>query len=257
MRDFDYIAYSRIANDEGPVNTLEHLRYCATLPFQTLKADLRPTADGKVILCHDKGFTLNEEQRITRFNKEDCKVILDMTEKECLSLEHQQTYGGKYCKVAPFEPFIRICKESGKKAFITVRNEDVDTVVCQVMPILEAYGMIENSIINSFTLSTLESFRKACPEIRLSYVLPLRKVVERKDVDVARAFGNCIVTSFHFTRTAVEEGWPSMEASGDALSYAASQSVPVYQAQVGESVPLEELYRRGYSGAQMLYSPWA
>ena len=48
-----------------------------------------------------------------------------------------------------------------------------------------------------------------------------------------------------------------MEASGDALSYAASQFVPVYQAQVGESVPLEELYRRGYSGAQMLYSPWA
>lgn len=252
---FDSIAYSRIKDDQGPVNTVEHLKYCAKLPFTTLKADLRPTADGRVVLCHDKGFTLDENGRIGRFSKENYAKILDMTLEECLALEHSQPYDGAYCRVCGFEPFICICKESRKNPFITVRDEEIDTVVKVVLPILEKYCLLEKAIINSFTLSTLQAFRRACPTIRLSYVLPLRKVIERKDVDMAAAFGNCILTSFHFTRTAVEEGRPVMEASADALSYAAKRGVPVYQAQVSEDVPIEELIRLGYSGAQLLYSP--
>lgn len=252
---FDSIAYSRIANDKGPINTAEHFRYCATLPFTTLKADLRPTADGGVILCHDKGFTLDEDSRIAAFDKENHIKILEMTTAQCLALEHRRPYDGVYCKVTDFEIFIRICKECGKAPFITVRDEAIDSVIAVVLPVLEKYGLTEQSIINSFTVSTLEAFRQACPQIRLSYVLRLRKVIERSDVDTAIRLGNCLVTSFHFKATDIDDGWAPMDASRDAIAYAAENGVAVYQAQVGAAIPLEQLISRGYSGAQLLYVP--
>lgn len=252
---FDSIAYSRIANDNGPINTAEHFRYCATLPFTSLKADLRPTADGGVILCHDKGFTLDENGRIAKFDKDSHIKILEMTTEQCLALEHCQPYDGAYCKVTDFESFIRICKACGKAPFITVRDEAIESVIAVVLPVLEKYGLTERSIINSFTVSTLEAFRHACPGIRLSYVLRLRKVIERSDVDTALRLGNCLVTSFHFTSANIDDGWEPLEASKDGIAYAAENGVAVYQAQVGSAVPLEQLTSRGYSGAQLLYAP--
>lgn len=252
---FDYIAYSRIAHDKGPVNTAEHLRYCATLPFTSLKADLRPTSDGGVILCHDKGFTLDEDGRITAYDKDNHVKILEMTTAQCLALEHRKPYDGVYCKVTDFEDFIRICKSCGKAPFITIRDEQIDSVCAVVLPVLEKYGLTDQSIINSFTVSTLETFRQACPRIRLSYVLPLRKVVERADVDTAIRLGNCLVTSFHFTASNINDGWAPMDASRDGIAYAAEKGVAVYQAQVGSAIPLEQLTCRGYSGAQLLYAP--
>lgn len=39
---FNYVAYSRIdTGDKGPINSEAHLRYCASLPFTTLKADVQ------------------------------------------------------------------------------------------------------------------------------------------------------------------------------------------------------------------------
>lgn len=253
---FDYIAYSQIdGTDAGSINTEEHLRYCAALPFTTLKADVQPTADGGLILCHDKGFTLNEEKRIVSYNKETALPIHTLTTEFCLSLEHHKTYEGKHCKVTDFETFIRICKESGKRAFITVRDEYIDEVIAAALPILQEYGWVENSMINSFTLSTLEAFRKACPEIGLSYVLQKNNLVTRMDVDAALRLGNCAVTSFHFNAADSETGWGLMEASADALAYAKEKGVTLYQAQVCQGVDLQRLMSYGYDGAQLRFVP--
>ena len=255
MESFNSIAYSKLKEDMGSVNTAEHLRYCATLPFTSLKADLRPTADGKVILCHDAGFTLDESGRITRYNKDDCKRILEMTEAECLALEHAQVFDGKHCKVCDFETYIQICKECGKKAFITVRNEDIETVASFVLPVLEKYDYINRSIINSFTVATLEIFRRRCPQIRMSNVLPLRKVMEKADVDTALRLGNCLLNCFHFTGSDPVGGMDIMKASAEAIAYALEKGVAVYQAQVSENITPEELMKYGISGAQMFYAP--
>jgi len=251
--DFDYIAYSRIdKGDQGSINTQEHLRYCASLPFTTLKADVQPTSDGGLVLCHDTGFTF-KEGKIVAFNKEDNVPIYDLTTKQCLELKHSATYNGKHCKITDFETYIRICKEFDKWAFITVRDQHIDEVIAAVMPVLEKYGWVQNSIINSFTVSTLEAFRAACPEIKLSYVLQLNKPVTREYVDTAVRLGNCIVTSFHFRVSDTQTGWNTMEASKDGIAYASSKGVRVYQAQVAEGVDVEKLKDYGYSGAQMRY----
>ena len=252
---FDYIAYSWIHGaDKGPINSEEHLRYCVDLPFTTLKADVQPTCDGGLVLCHDKGFTFSDG-RIVTYDKNNSTPIYNLTTQQCLSLEYNKQYDGKHCKVTDFETFIRICSESNKWAFITVRDEYVNEIVAAVMPILEKYNWVENSIINSFTLYTLEAFRKASPDIKLSYVLQYAKVLTRMDVDTAVRLGNCIVTTFHFRVSDTQTGWATMEQSADGIAYAKGKGVKLYQAQVAQGVDLKILIEAGYSGAQLRFQP--
>ena len=252
---FDYIAYSWIHGaDKGPINSEEHLRYCAALPFTTLKADVQPTCDGGLVLCHDKGFTL-KDGRIVTYDKENNTPIYSLSKAQCLSLEHHKQYDGKYCRITDFETFIRICSESGKWAFITVRDAHIDEVVATVLPVLEKYNWVENSVINSFTLYTLEAFRKASPDIKLSYVLQYGKALTRMDVDTAVRLGNCIVTTFHFRVSDTQSGWATMERSADGIAYAKDKGVKLYQAQVAQGVDLKKLIGAGYSGAQLRFVP--
>ena len=251
----DYIAYSRLDDgDKGPINSEEHLRYCASLPYTALKADVQPTSDGGLVLCHDKGFTL-KDGRIVTYDKENNTPIYSLSKAQCLSLEYNKQYDGKHCKVTDFETFIRICSESNKWAFITVRDEYVNEVVAAVVPILEKYNWVENSVINSFTLYTLEAFRKASPDIKLSYVLQYGKVLNRMDVDTAVRLGNCIVTTFHFRVSDTQSGWATMEQSADGIAYAKDKGVKLYQAQVAQGVDLKKLIEAGYSGAQLRFQP--
>lgn len=252
---FDYIAYSRLDDgDKGPINSEEHLRYCASLPFPTLKADVQLTSDGGLVLCHDKGFTF-EGGRIVTYNKENNTPIHNLTAKQCLSLDFNKQYDGKHCKVTDFETYIRICSESGKRAFITVRDEYVNEIVDAVMPILEKYNWVENSIINSFTVFTLETFRRANPDIALSYVLQYGKPLTRMNVDTALRLGNCIITTFHFRVSDPESGWAVMESCADGFAYAKDKGVKLYQAQLTSAVDLKKLIEYGYSGGQLRYVP--
>ena len=252
---FDYIAYSKLDDrDKGPINTEEHLRYCASLPFTTLKADVQPTSNGGLVLCHDKGFTLSDG-RIVTYDKDNSTPIHSLTTDQCLSLEYSKEYNGKHCKVTDFETFIRICSESGKWAFITVRDEYVNEIVDAVMPILKKYNWVENSIINSFTVFTLEAFRRADPNIKLSYVLQYGKPLTRINVDTALRLGNCIITTFHFRVSDTESGWAVMDASADGFQYAKSKGVKFYQAQLTSAVDLKKLMEYGYSGAQLRFVP--
>ena len=255
MKPFNFIAYSRIKNDKGPVNTAEHYRYVGSLPFTSIKGDVRPTSDGGIIMCHDAGFTLDENGRVTKFDKLNNTPILEMTTAQCLALEHAKQYDGHYCKVVDVETYIRICKESGKAPFVTVRNEEIESVAPTILKLLEKYDLIESSVINSFTVSTLEIFRELCPEIRLSRVIGLLRPADRSDVDIVIKLQNCILNCFHFTSSDSTSGLEAMDASADAIAYAAANGVDVYQAQVSDEVDINYLIERGISGAQVLYAP--
>lgn len=170
------------------------------------------------------GFTFSDG-RIVTYDKNNSMPIYNLTTQQCLSLEYNEQYDGKYCKVTDFETFIRICSESNKWAFITVRDEHVDEVVAAVMPILEKYNWVGSSVINSFTLYTLEAFRKASPDIKLSYVLQYGKILTRMDVDTAVRLGNCMVCAFLFRVSDMETGWSKLEECADGLAYAMTKGL--------------------------------
>jgi len=257
MKPFEYVAYSSLRDDLGAINTAEHFRHVGTLPFDYIKGDIRPTADGGIIMCHDGAFTLDENGRITKPDKNNCKRILEMTTEECLRLEYGIPYGGKYCRVTDFETYISICKQSGIPPYVTVRDEEIETVAPIVLDVLEKYGLIESAIINSFTLETLKIFRRLCSESALSYVRAFRKPLERADIENALRLQNCLVCGFHYRWNSLDqtEGKALMQASVDALSYAASKGVKVWQAIVYDESVIAELQAFGFSGAQVRYIP--
>ncbi len=247
---FNFIAYSVINNDKGPINTAEHFEYCGSLDcFTALKGDVQPTSDGGVIMCHDKGFTLDENGRITTFNADDCVLIHDMTTEQCQALEHRTPYNGEYCKVITFEKYIQRCKRTGKIAFITVRDQYIPEVIAHIMPILEKYRMIDRSIINSFTLSTLQAFREANESIMLSNVLDFGKVLTKAHINNAVSLGNCLINCFHFPS---DSGWDLLDQSKEAIDYAIENDIRIYEGQTGSVADVDLLMEYGVMGTQMI-----
>lgn len=242
---FNYIAYSKIADDGGAINTAEHFIHCAKKHFTALKGDVRPTSDGKLIMCHDAGFTLREDGRITTFNADNAVLIRDMTAEACVALQHDNEN-----HVIDFEQYIKICKKYGKFAYITVRDEYLDDVITAMFSVLKKYSMRDRCIINSLAYETLQAIRQADPDIVLCYTAYSTVNLSNTFVDRAKALGNCIACGFDFPNLGGFD-----EISKDVLSYAHDNGVRVYEAQVNDPAQIDQLMDYGIMGAQMTVEP--
>lgn len=250
---FNYIAYSKIDNDGGSINTAEHFVHCANLPFDMLKGDVRPTADGGVIMCHDAGFTLNDNGNIVSFNADNCTLIANLTEAECLALKHAAT-GNRVCNL---ETFLRICKKNGKIAYITIRDEHIADVVAPVMMgLLDKYRMRTRCVVNSFDVASLQAVRNLDEHIMLSRVCYFANGTEgisKAFVDAAIALGNCRVAIFCFSSSS--EDVTVLDNSAEAIAYAIENDVRVDCGQVGAGISIDDVLARGVVGAQMVVAP--
>lgn len=260
---FNSIAYSIIANDGGKINTAEHYLHCAKLPFTSVKGDVRPTADGGLIMCHDAGFTLNDAGFVVGYNKlsERTKLIRNMTTAECLSLVHEAEGGNR---VTDFETYIRICKRYGKIAYITIRDEGMEDVVPAMFAVLDKYHMRKHCIVNSFTVESLQAVRAVDEDIMLSNVLPARKPLTKEDVDRALSLGNCLVCTFTFPFTdypedvngdGVIDGFDALENSKEALAYAREKDIRIYSAINNSNDHIDKLMAYGVMGVQINVAP--
>ena len=236
-------AYSDIGL--APINTAEHFQLAAHLGFNALKGDVRITSDKKLIMCHDAGLTLDANGRVTKYSSENSKVILDTTYDELMSLEYAYDGMGHYAKVCDFDTFVRICKENGKIAYITLRNEEVASLVAGVMETLRKYRMEDHCVVNSYTLATLKEVRKYSDTIPLSQVINLGDVLTKTVVDNVIPLGNSIVTMFLYPTNNPLELW---EQSAEALEYAAENDVQIHMAQVSSYAAYSAMVQRGVQG---------
>ncbi len=248
-------AYSTIGL--GPINTAEHFRLAAHLGFNTLKGDVRITSDGGLIMCHDAGFTLDENGRITKYDKDNSIAMIDHTYEYLMSLEydncHVQT--GHYAKVCNFDTYIRICKENGKIAFVTIRENDIPNLVPAVLKVLGKYHMESRCVINSFTLAALQEVRKYTDSIPLSLVLPLAKVLNKNTVDVMIPLKPSIISMFLYPGKEPLKLW---DESSEALDYAQEFGIQIHMAQVGKYSDYCDMITRGVQGVQITrpYMPY-
>lgn len=258
---FNLIAYSTVGEADCKINTAEHYHHCGKMEYTSLKGDIRPTADGGLIMCHDAGFTLNAEGLVTKFdrNNPDNRLIRDMTTAECLALVHE---GGN--KVVDFETYIRICKRYGKIAFITIRDQYMEDAVPAMFAVLDKYKMRKHCIVNSFTVESLEAVRAVDEDIMLSNVLPGRKLITKEDIDRADRLGNCLICGFMFSFTdypvdangdGVIDGFDALELSKEALEYAQQKDIRIYSAINRSFDHIERLMEYGVMGVQMLAQP--
>jgi len=242
------IAYSDIG--AAPMNSAEHFQLAAHLGFNSLKGDVRITADGGLVMCHDAGITLDENGRIGRYDRNNQKMFRDLAFADVKAMEYAAMVEpmGHYARVCDFETYVRICRDNEKVAYVTVRDYNIPDMIAGVIAILRKYNMEGHSIINSFAYEALREVRKHTDRIPVSHVFDLGYLPTEEDLHRLLALGNGIMTLFWYTIGLTKEHWA--EADG-LLKAAADAELPVYMAIVPQREPYEFMLGKGIQGFQL------
>lgn len=163
------IAYSSFGSYAG--NSTEFFKNNSKYKFDMLKCDVQPTSDGKLVLCHDDGFTLNTDGRIISYDADDNTLIRSMTYEMAMSYQYARQVDGQYCSVCDIDTFLEICKSSGIPPFITVRDQYMDEVASALAESLTKYGLTDVTVINSSTRASLSTVRNYMPNVTVCVFL--------------------------------------------------------------------------------------
>lgn len=250
---FNYVAYSAINGVGKDQDSREFFLWAAKQEFTALKGDIEVTSDGKLIMCHDAGFTFDDTGLVTTYDSTNATAIHDMTEEECLALQYAR-YSGYVCG---FEEYVRICKKYGKIAWITVRNHYVAEYVPELLRVLRKYGMVKQCIISGYPSATpLQAVRAADQNIMLAYVLGKSADITTDNIDLAISLGNMLICGFNFTTYSTTDDVPTkLAGSLAAIEYAHDNDIRVYECQVGSMEVADKLMEYGITGAQIMFNP--
>lgn len=252
---FNYIAYSKLSANDAPANTEEHYLKCAKADFTALKGDVRNTADRGLIMCHDPGYTFDGNNKITTYNNSNKTLINTLTVAECKALTFAEQYNGQDCHPTDFDTYVKICKKYGKIAFVTVRDEQIDSVVApNVIATLKKYRMMDRAIINSFTIATLTKLREYDNQIMLSLVMNQNTAPSISTVDAVMTLGNCILNLFDVPLPSGSTLEDVLTSYDPVIRYAINNNVMVYEAQTNNSMT-DTLLAHGITGSHMIQIP--
>ena len=182
---FATIAYSTIGIK--PINSEAHFLYCAQKDFTHLKCDVQITSDNKIVLCHDNGYTLDDDGNIDyTFDPNNYIDIENMAYNEVVNLKFRSD---TLTHPVGLDRYLSICRAYGKKPMITVRERSLDRIIPAVMEEVERFGMTGCTLINSFEISTLRAFRQKSPVIGLTQVLPFDQQINSTKVSQLQQIG--------------------------------------------------------------------
>lgn len=246
-KEFLKIAYSAIWVDK--INTATHWLFAADMGFNTLKGDVEITSDGELIMCHDAGFTFDENGRIIAYDPNNKTLIVNMTYAECRSkfyADNPQRYGG-YCPVADIDDFIRICKDKGKICFLTIRATNTAAVVAKAIEKIKYYGMESRTIINAVQSSIIDVVRanSDADGIAVNCVAPEGQAITTAQVDKCVDWGNAFLSIWADGSTTV------IDNSAAAIAYAKTKQVPILAAVSGDMAFWNYLIEKGVWGYQI------
>ena len=240
------IAYSEIYYSGHRVNTLEHFEnVCKNYGFNALKCDLQPTSDGKLICCHDAGFSLDGSGYITTYNAETATPIYSMTAAECVALSFDT--GEHPCL---FTDFLAVCRKYGKVAYPTIRGEHLDVVIPELLRCLKAHSMMDAVIVNSLQFGSLANLRNADSSIAMNYTLAKNTAITNADIDSVVQLGNCMLCAWHYESATTSVDFSAMQT---AIDYAHSKNVRLLEAQIGNATAYNDAIAKGFDGGQITY----
>ena len=241
---FANIAYSHLLPFVAPVNTAEHYLIAAkTDGFEAIKGDVQITSDNYLVMCHDKGFTLDENGRITTFDASNCTLIRNMTYAQVMALEHAVQYNETYMHPTDIDGLLRVCKRYGKFPYITIRDENMDVIAPILVAKLKSYGLETHCIVNSFTLESLATVRQYSDVVFLSQVLEEDQKVTDPIINRINQYGNVVITTFDNDGTEVD-------ASLEKIELAKSMGIRIFGAIFKDASNVEKLLNYGFSGCQ-------
>lgn len=247
------IAYSSI--HRGIINTAEHFLMAAKLGYNALKCDVQPTSDGELALCHDSGFTFDTNGRIvSTYDESNSTQIITLTATEVAALEYAGSQDAQdyYSHPCFLDDFVCICKEKGKIAFITIRDDYIpDVVAPKLLEIVKKYNMVSRTIVNSFNIESLRAVRNLNSEICLHQVGTRNQVLTKARVDQVNALGNAMLGIYMHpagTDSTV------LAESAEAIQYAQKKGLRVLGAISGTYTEYNECVASGLAGTQIDYA---
>lgn len=178
------VAYSK-QNDGCHINTIEHFKAAINAGFNCLKADMQMTSDGVVVLCHDNGFTLDENGRIGKFDR-NCNVkICEMKFADVQKLEYAsgESERGGYPVVCTLEEYVSLCSGAGVWMYVTQRNNSqIDATMAELKRLLKKYHMMKRCIVNNFpaNTATCSVIHKWLPKVPISYTMTSKSDLTRE-----------------------------------------------------------------------------
>ena len=253
---FNYIAYSEIDNSGQSINTKEHFEWCAKKPvFKTLKADMQLTSDGKIVLCHDNGFTLNSSGKIVAFNSSNCTLIKNLTYAECIALQHN----GTDQHVCGLDTVLKVAKKYGKHVYLTLRNEendDYDDILDEMFAQLKKYSMESETIINCYPRNDTkaDAVRARSDTICIGYTCGTTASQYPTYIAKVQALGNAILTPYIFF-SEVSSISDTLSSIQTYINNAISQGIRVYVAILENDDAADDLMDCGVVGGQIRVLP--
>ena len=141
-------------------NTLEAFRAAGEMDFYGIETDVRKTADGVFVCCHDE---------TVKFADGDEKTVCASTYAELSAKPLKNDKSDTDIRICTFEKYLQICKESGKVAIIELKETFSLLDVRRILLLLEGYDRASFSII-SFYFSSLLTFKEEDATISLQYL---------------------------------------------------------------------------------------
>lgn len=242
------ISYSDIG--VSCINTVETYLSAGKFGFNVCKGDVRPTSDGKLIMCHDAGFTFDVNGRITTYNGSNNTLIRSLTHAQCMEKEYAARAGSAennhYQKVADIDQFLDVCKQYDMIAFITVRDEYISDVCTELMAALHRHNMTERAIVNSYNATALARVRMMDDNIPLSFVQSNDLTLTEAIVNRIASYGKCAITL-----VTANDMQTYISGLSSAINYANQKGVGVMFAQPHTMGDVFYIRSHGICGAQI------
>ncbi len=243
------IAYSTLEDDIAPVNTVSHFEYAISKGFNVLKSDMRLTKDNEIILCHDAGFTLNEEGRIIGFDESNNTLIRDLNKDDILKLEHAGFYEdlGKYEHPTTLEKFLIICKTNNVIPYITFRSEYIEETLSALVPVLEKFNYTHKCIINANPPSVDKCYqiRKLLPFVTICHTLSTTDLITTDVINQVYRMGNAYLCANTDALDNVDK---------EVLDYSRSKEIRILGWFVSDPNSYEKYIANGFCGFQITAS---
>jgi glycerophosphoryl diester phosphodiesterase len=149
-----------------PENTLYAFQNSWKLGADVLETDVRETADGKLVLLHDKTVnrTTNGEGEVSQMTLEEVKK-LDAADK--FSKDNGQTFPFRNQKITipTLEEVFSALPDAKFNIEIKQPSPTIDDSLCSL---IREKKMTEKVVIASFSQEALDEFRSKCPEVATS-----------------------------------------------------------------------------------------
>lgn len=153
--------------------------------YYGIEADVRRTADGGFIMCHDKTLDKLGVSGVT-VEKKTLEELLGIT-----------LDGGE--RLCTLENYISICKSYGKQAFLELKSSFSAEEIYKIVVIVSELGYLERTTFISFSYEELLSVRAASPEQSVQYLCS-----KPEDGDLERLKADGIDVSIKYTGISAE-----------------------------------------------------